>query len=251
MYYLEWLCVNKLSLNIDKSNFVLFHPAQKKVTHTVKLTINNKLLVEKKFVKYLGIIIDSRLNWKKHVSELSKKIARGIGLITKLRHFVNVETLIQVYYSIIFPFLTYGVLIWGNTYKTNIEPLTILQKKALRIITFSNFSAHTSPIFKLYNLLKFSDIVKFYTAIFMHQFSSGKLPTNFDDFFSLINTKHKYNTRLASKSSYSLPRTRTNYGIFNIRYSGPKIWNSIDESIKSLSIYPFKRQLKNYFISVY
>ncbi len=101
----------------------------------------------------------------------------------------------------------------------------------------ANFN-HTSPIFKKYNLLKFPDIVKFNTAIFMHQFSSGKLPTNFDDSFSLISTKHKYHTRLASKSSYSLPLTRTNYGMFNIRYSGP--WNSIDESIKSLNIHPFK-----------
>jgi hypothetical protein len=150
----EWLCINKLSLNIQKSNFVVFHPVQNKVTHSVKLTINNKLLEEKNFFKYPSINIESNSNWKKHVSELSKKIARGIALLAKLYHFVNTEALIQVYYSIVFPFFIYGVLTLGNTYKTNIEPLlTILQKKALHIITFSSFYAHTSPLFKTYNLL--------------------------------------------------------------------------------------------------
>ena len=121
--------------------------------HSVKLTINDKLLEENFFFKYPSINIESNSNWKKHVSELSKKIARGIALLAKLYHFVNTEALIQVYYSIVFPFFIYGVLTLGNTYKTNIEPLlTILQKKALHIITFSSFYAHTSPLFKTYLL---------------------------------------------------------------------------------------------------
>ena len=69
----QWLCANKLSLNIDKSNFVIFHPPQKKIEYTVKLQINNKIIEEKKCIKYLGIFIDCHLNWKEHVHELSKK----------------------------------------------------------------------------------------------------------------------------------------------------------------------------------
>ena len=116
----QWLCANKLSLNIDKSNFVIFRPPQKKIEYTVKLQINNKIREEKKCIKYLGIFIDCHLNWKEHVHELSKKIARGIGILSKLRHLVSQAILVQVYYSIIYSFLVYGVLIWGNTYKTNI-----------------------------------------------------------------------------------------------------------------------------------
>ena len=126
----QWLCANKLSLNIDKSNFVIFRPPQKKIEYTVKLQINNKIIEERKCIKYLGIFIDCYLNWKEHVHELSKEIARGIGILSKLRHFVSQAILVQVYYSIIYSFLVYGVLIWGNTYKTNIQPLVILQKKS-------------------------------------------------------------------------------------------------------------------------
>ena len=66
----QWLCANKLSLNIDKSNFVIFRPPQKKIEYTVKLQINNKIIEEKKCIKYLGIFIDCHLNWKEHVHEL-------------------------------------------------------------------------------------------------------------------------------------------------------------------------------------
>jgi hypothetical protein len=78
----KWLCANKLSINIEKSNFVLFHSPQKKVNYSMNLKIHNNKMKEKKSVKYLGVIIDCNLNWKDHVFELCKKIS---------------NTLIQVY----------------------------------------------------------------------------------------------------------------------------------------------------------
>ncbi len=125
----EWLCANKLSLNIDESNFVLFHPPQKRPTFSINLKIHDKVIMEKKIIKYLGVLIDSYLSWKDHIHKLSKKISRGIGVILELCNFVSTHILLQVYYSIIYSFLTYGVLIWGNTYKTNLYPLIVLQKR--------------------------------------------------------------------------------------------------------------------------
>ena len=57
----NWLCANKVSLNIEKSNFVIFHPSQKKLTSNFELILNNKLLQPEKCIKYLGILIDSNL----------------------------------------------------------------------------------------------------------------------------------------------------------------------------------------------
>ena len=117
----EWLC--------DKSNFVLFHPPQKTPDFSINLKIHDNVIKEKKSVKCLGVFIDSFLNWKDHIHELSKKISRGIGVLSKRRKFVSIHILLQVYYSIIYSFLTYGVLLWRNTYKTNLRPLIVLQKK--------------------------------------------------------------------------------------------------------------------------
>ena len=170
----EWLRANKLSLNVEKSNFVIFHPRQKKIHFPVNLKICNKYLEEKKYIKYLGVFIDCNLTWKFHIHEITKKIARNIGILSKLRHFISCNLLIQIYYALIFPFITYGIIIWGNTYKTNLNPLVTLQKKAVRIITFSHFQSHTSPIFKKLNLLKLKDIVELYTIISMHQYYNNR-----------------------------------------------------------------------------
>jgi hypothetical protein len=115
-YVNEWLCANKLSLNADKSSSVIFHPPQKKRNYPLKLLIRGEVIEEKKSANNLGVFIDSNLNWKAHVHELSKKFARSIGVLSKLPHFVPTSILLQLYYSIIFPFLIYSVIIWGNTY---------------------------------------------------------------------------------------------------------------------------------------
>lgn len=217
----------------------------------MKFPIRGQNIAELESVNYLGIIVDCNLNWKTHIHELSKKLARGIGVLSKLQHFVHTHVLIQLYYSIIFPYLTYGVTVWGHTYESNLKPLVILQKKAIRIINFSGFREHTSPLFKQLNILKFADIVHFNTAVFLHNYSHGKLPEIFSDYFSEVRSKHQYGTRLASRSTFSLSRVRTNYGKFRIKYIGPQIWNDIDESLKTLSLSTFKRKLKKLLIMNY
>ena len=109
----------------------------------------------------------------------------------------------------------------------------------MRVITFSDYRAHTSPLFKSLNLLNL-------------QYRKGSLPVDFDNLFTEIKNVHQHNTRLASKTiTYMLPLPRTNYGIFNIKFSGPKIWNSLDDLVKTLNLKNFKKQFKNQFIDQY
>ena len=93
-------------------------------------------------VKYLGIIIDSNLFWKSQVSYIARKIKRNIGIFSKLRYYVNSDILIELYYALLYPFLTYGLIFWGNTYSSITQPLFILQNRAMRVMTFSKFREH-------------------------------------------------------------------------------------------------------------
>ena len=189
-------------------------------------------------------MLDSHLNWKAHVSHVMKKTKRNIGLISKLRYFVNTNTLVSLYYALIYPFFIYSLIAWGNTYESNVRPLFILQKRAIRIITFSSFTEHTSPIFKSLKIVEFFDIVKLITSVFMYKFHRKLLPSIFSNFFTPVRNVHNYNTRVASKSSFVLPSARTNYRIFSLKFQGPKTWNSIDESFKSCSISASKKNSK-------
>jgi len=131
-----WLCVNKLSLTIATSHFVIFRPYQKKVNSQIKIEIEGKLINERKIVKYLGVLLDCNLNWKEHIQQITKKVSRGIGVFCKMRYFGETKVLIQLYHAIILPFISYSCLIWGSTYSSNLNPLYIMQKKTIRITHF-------------------------------------------------------------------------------------------------------------------
>ena len=102
-------------------------------------------------------------------------------------------------------------------------------------MTFNKFDAHSNSIFQKLIIIKFPDLVYLYTALFMHDCHTENVPVSFNSYFIQFNKKHNYNTRLATISSYSLPKIRTNYGKFNKNYSDVKFWNSIDESIRNLN----------------
>lgn len=109
--------------------------------------------------------------------------------------------------------------------------------------TPSSFDARSSPLFKQLLILKLNDLAYVHTALFMRQYHYRQLPLTFDSLFETIVSKHKYNTRLASKLNYYLPKARTNFGKFNIRFTGVKIWTSIALADKQLNKIAFKKKL--------
>ena len=250
-YVHKWLCCNQLSLNIEKSNYVIFHAPQKKITFPVHLSLNNCLLKQESATKYLGVLIDENLNWKSHVSLIESKIKRGVGVISRLRHTVTKRILLNLYYSLIHPYLTYGLVAWGNTYNTTLQPLLNLQKKVIRLMTFSQFREHSDPLFYELNILKINDLIKFQTANFMYDYHHGNLPDVFNTYFTHASTKHKYNTRFSSKENYSLPHVKTNYGKFNVRFAGAILWNSLEDNLKKEKKKNFKSKLFLKLIKTY
>ena len=147
-------------------------------------------------------------------------MSRGIGILSKLRHFVTDDILTQLYYSFVYLFLAYGLVVWGNTYARTLKPIVPLQKQALRMITFSKHDAQSSPIFSQLGLIKFMDLVTMQTATFMFHYYDNLLIKAFDNYFTFMSSKHNYNTRLASKSTYYIDHVRTNYAKFNLHLSG-------------------------------
>ena len=86
-------------------------------------------------------------------------------------------------------------------------------------MTFSKFHEHSSPIFKRLNIVKLPDRVFLNIAVFKYKFHNTRLPAVFDTFFTQVNKRHNYNTGSASNMFYTLPKVRTNYGIFTIRFT--------------------------------
>ena len=110
-YICNWLLANKLTLNIKKSNFVIFHPHQKRLNYKPNLEVHDYLtntlisLEKKDYVKYLGILIDIILSWRFHIDHITLKISKTIGIISRLRHFVPFSTRLNIYRSLIHPYI--------------------------------------------------------------------------------------------------------------------------------------------------
>ena len=109
----DWLTANKLSLNIKKSNFVIFRPRQKKLNYEVKystIKLAHMFPWRKNYVKYLGALMGENLSWKYYIVHFPSKISRTIGIIARLRHFVPLATLLYSYITLIQPYLFYLIL---------------------------------------------------------------------------------------------------------------------------------------------
>ena len=107
----NWLNVNKLSLNIKKTKFVLFRSSNKKPKHETKLSINDGDIKQVKNTILLGIITDECLTWSEHIAQVVKKISRASGIIVKIRHFLSRNAMKLIYYALVYPYLIYGNLI--------------------------------------------------------------------------------------------------------------------------------------------
>ena len=130
-----WFRVNKLSLNINKTNYIIFPPKRKlKETEnlTIKIDINGQEINQVYSTKFLGVIIDKCLNFKCHIDQLVKKLSKYVGLFFRLRHLLPRYTLLTLYRTFFEPHINYCNIIWGNTYGTHLKKLESLQKKIIR-----------------------------------------------------------------------------------------------------------------------
>ncbi len=129
----EWLKVNKLSLNVNKSKYMIYYTNRKQV-NPLHLLIDNTTIERALQFNFLGLTLDENLNWKGHIDKISNKISKSIGILTKLKHFIPIKIKIIIYNSLILSYLNYWILTWG--YQCN--QIIKLQNKTVRIVSLTN-----------------------------------------------------------------------------------------------------------------
>ena len=122
----EWMKCNRLALSVSKTNFILFHSSKRKPNQSLRIKIDAVLIKQVGSTNYLGLILDSNLTWKSHINELCLKLSKTVGILSKVRHFADNHILVMLYYSLIYPFLTYGIHVWGLIYNLSLISNTII-----------------------------------------------------------------------------------------------------------------------------
>lgn len=240
----EWLIVNKLTLNIKKSNFIIFSHSRKKSSHQVNLKIDGVHLERKEYVKYLGILLDCHLTWKPHIDLISDKISKTIGLISKLRHFVPTSTLLTIYRSLIQPYLTYGLCAWGQAYESHLKKILLLQKKALRLIYFIDRKDSALPLFISARILPINYLFSECVVNLLHDVVNNTAPINIQNLFTSVANIHSYNTRASSSENLYMKHSRTNLLKNSFSRVGVKMWNQIPYETRNSSRRLFKKSVR-------
>ena len=243
-----WFMANKLSLNVKKTNYMVFGRKGKQCNFN--LSINGTNIDKVEFTKFLGVYIDENLTWKVHTSEMCSQIARSVGIMNKVKYVLSHKLLKMLYFSMIHPYLNYCIIIWGNASLVALKKLTILQKRAIRLITGSKYLDHTNILFKKCQILKLSDLYNFHVNQFVYLSLNSLLPSCCAYHIAPHKTSHNYEFR-KEYSVISLPHKcciREQY----IGVIGPRLWNALPQNIQvSSSLFLFQKTFKKNILESY
>ena len=154
----SWLSCNKLSLNVKKTQYMVFKTKRKKLDQTFEIKINDQQINKVSYTKFLGLYIDDELSWRKHIDQISTKISKMRGIMAKARHVLFIQTLKTIYNTMVYPYLTYCSIMWKSTYPTRLKPILMIQKKLVRIMTFSKYQDKSKPLLQSLKILNIHEL---------------------------------------------------------------------------------------------
>jgi len=238
-----WLKNNKLVLNVTKTNCMLISNNFSS-GDLPPISIDGRIIDIVECIKFLGVYIDSNLNFRRHVDVVCGKVSRSVGVVRRLVPYVPVRVLIKLYYSLIYPHLTYGVLAWGNSSMHNIGRVERLQAGFKRLLyDRGRYVQHAIPsimsfkyIFQYFAVVKFVKIYKLGNHVYFGNFMADLVP------------QHAYHTRFSASDNLNLPTVRLCSSRRAFLPVAIVAWNALPTAIKwEGSIYKFKRKLQVYF----
>jgi len=217
---------------------------------TYNVSIDGQAVERVEYTKFLGVFIDEKLNWKKHIEHIASKISKGIGAMGRVRNIVPNKALLMLYYALVYPYLTYCNIVWGSACISSLTKLVSLQNRAIRLITRSPFRSSCNPLFASLKLLKLIDIVKFQTAQFMFKVKYHLLPPSCMHYVTVSNPQRPHVTR--KNPYFVLIGCRTVVRENSIHIYGPKLWDSLPRDIQdAISISSLKRIMLEFVCNSY
>jgi hypothetical protein len=244
----EWFTANKLTLNIDKTCFMVFPPDK---TNCVALCINGKAMNKVGSCRYLGVIIDDELKWNDHIQHIYNKLIKYVGIFYKLRNKLPITMLQTIYYAFVHSHLLYAVEVYANTCPTYLEKLMKLNNKLLRILQNKPLLYPVALLYNEFNTLPIVDLHEQQLILFAYKLLHlpQKMPEIFKNYFESNECVHEHNTR--SRADLHLHRANTTYGQRCLKYKLVTLWNELPQSLKeSDSVTSLKDHIRAYLTQI-
>jgi hypothetical protein len=263
----NWFRANKMSVNASKTKYIIFRTQNKPVDPLIcnivynstelglpddpalispidRISFNNN---ESSF-KLLGVLFDEHLSFKPHIDMLCSKISKSLYCLSRVKNFVNPESLRKLYFSMIHSNLSYGISLYGCANTTTLEKLRKMQKKAVRIICNANYRAHTIPLFKEQKILPLDKLIEFSRIKFMHSFHFHQLPFSFAATW-ITNAERNPDRMLRNADDLYIPAHRVEFVRRLPLYSFPLAWNSAPGEKLNPRQHLYLKYLKTYMLN--
>jgi hypothetical protein len=240
----KWFNVNSLTMNINKTKYMIVTRGEQKLTVT-KPKLNDICLEQVFTYNYLGLIIDAKLKFGEHIEYVKTKIAPIIGILWRTRHIMPNKLKRQVYYAFINSHLSYLVGIWGNAYEKELDTIKVLQNKAVKIIFNYDRLKNTKELYQETKLLNVKSLNCKALCTLMYKYTNNLIKNNFEVQYN--NDVHRYNTRQAI--DLHIDFSRTNIGKMGILTKAVNLYNDLPREIKEAqNIKQFTMLVKEYWL---
>ena len=250
----HWLRANKISLNVSKTEIIIFKRKNKQTQKHLNFRVSGQKIEITNSVKYLGIQLNDSLTWKTHLISLLPKLNRAIGLLSKIRYYTPKYLLKTIYYSLFNCHLIYACLVWDREKSALFRKIENLQDKALRIINFLPNNCPISGTYEKLNILKLRDFIRLQNALFVKKCLEGKIPSPFKNFFEKSQIIHE--TRTSIKNCVTVPVVETEtYGTNSIKFQASNTWNELQQTtnvdLTELEYAEAKQKITEHLMSTY
>ena len=244
----QWLQSNRLSLNLDKTCYMIFSNRNKSITNPVKLRNYNVKLVND--TKFLGIIVDDNLSFCKHINYVAGKVSKTCGVLGRIRSFVPSSVFKTLYFSLVYPYIIYGLPVYGSGNMTPLKRLSSIQNKCIRYFPSENTDNILST-YKEHNLLPFNLVYKFTLLLKFYQYRSDPLYEYFNSKISNSCINHDHITRLNVTQGLILPPVTKSKCCRSFLFQSVKFWNNLPNQLREpMTLSQFKKKLRNHLITL-
>ena len=244
----KWCDNNRFAINLNKSSTMVICCSQKRKFLNMddfKLKMYSRYLSIVSHVKILGLYIDNNLTWRKHVEYICNGVSCLVGLLYRIKNYLNYESKVLFYNSYIISRIDYCLTIWGNAPKDALEPLFRLQKRAARIVL--NVPVETSSI-SCFNSLHWMSIyqrVVYLKCLLMYNIVNNNLYPKYLKCYMKLKPAVHYNLRQDDTLMVPFPHRE----IFkkSLQFNGVLLWNNLPTELKEAPSYDnFKQKCKVY-----
>ena len=247
----NWFQDNRLTLNHKKSYFSIFHNKNKPMPDdltSIEIPEIGVKISRSSSVKYIGLILDEKLDFKEHTASVIKSVTKFFGMFKKIKDHISFKLARQLYFAFIYSRLKYGIEIYGNCAKTLMKKLQIVQNKLLKFLFKKGPLTGTDELHHEIRILQLKDLFEFSLAKLVHDCLNDNCPPSFSNYFQFRPPS------LLSRvmDTLTIPKSKKGVGQSRVECKGAKIWNKTDKSITSLpNRNSFKKTLMDSILAKY